>query len=150
MTLIRTPERCVCILNASQPILGGGALLLIIERTTSFRERLSRYNEPQNPLHHRRPQRLEYMRIFCWVCRKYFNKNGSITTKAIAYAKCKACLRKWNRIKKLSISERAETALKEAVHGVLLEHKRTGRPVVIWRNGKVAKVPASQLLRKRT
>ncbi len=41
-------------------------------------------------------------------------------------------------------------ALKEAVHGVLLEHKRDGRPVIIWRNGRVAKVPAAQLLRKRT
>lgn len=39
-------------------------------------------------------------------------------------------------------------ALKEAVHGVLEDHKRTGRPVVIWRNGKVAKVSAAQLLRK--
>ena len=44
----------------------------------------------------------------------------------------------------------AEKALKEAVRGVLEDHKRSGRPVVIWRNGKVAKVPASQLLRKRS
>ena len=43
----------------------------------------------------------------------------------------------------------AEKALKEAVRGVIEDHKQTGRPVVIWRNGKVAKVPASQLLRKR-
>jgi hypothetical protein len=43
----------------------------------------------------------------------------------------------------------AKKALKEAVRGVLEDHKRTGRPVVIWRNGKVAKVSASQLLRKR-
>ena len=43
----------------------------------------------------------------------------------------------------------AEKALKEAILEVLLDHKRTGRPVVIWRNGKVVKVAASQLLRKR-
>lgn len=43
----------------------------------------------------------------------------------------------------------ANKAIKEAVRGVIEDHKRTGRPVVIWRNGKVAKVPASQLLRKR-
>ena len=43
----------------------------------------------------------------------------------------------------------AEKALKEAVRGVIEDHKRTGRPLIIWRNGKVAKVPASQLLRKR-
>jgi len=43
----------------------------------------------------------------------------------------------------------AEKALKEAILEVLLDHKRTGHPVVIWRNGKVLKVAASQLLRKR-
>ena len=44
----------------------------------------------------------------------------------------------------------AEKALQEAVRGVIEDHKRTGRPLIIWRNGKVAKVPADQLLRKRT
>jgi hypothetical protein len=44
----------------------------------------------------------------------------------------------------------AKKALKEAVQGVIDDHKRTGRPVVIWRNGKVVKVPASQLSRKRS
>lgn len=43
----------------------------------------------------------------------------------------------------------ANKAIKEAVRGVLEEHKRLGEPVVIWRDGKIAKVPASQLLRKR-
>lgn len=43
----------------------------------------------------------------------------------------------------------AEKAIKEAVRGVLEEHKLSGRPVVIWRNGKVVKVSAGQLLRKR-
>ena len=43
----------------------------------------------------------------------------------------------------------AEKALKAAVRGVIEDHKRTGRPVIIWRNGKVAKVPAQQLLRQR-
>ena len=43
----------------------------------------------------------------------------------------------------------ANKAIKEAVRGVIEDHKRSGRPVVIWRNGKVAKVPAAQLLRKR-
>lgn len=44
----------------------------------------------------------------------------------------------------------ANKAIKEAVRGVIEDHKQTGRPVVIWRNGKVVKVPASQLLRKRS
>ena len=43
----------------------------------------------------------------------------------------------------------ATKALKEAVRGVIEDHKRTGRPMAIWRNGKVVKVPASQLLRER-
>ena len=43
----------------------------------------------------------------------------------------------------------ANKAIKEAIRGVIEDHKRTGRPMIIWRNGKVAKVPASQLLRKR-
>ena len=43
----------------------------------------------------------------------------------------------------------ATKALKEAVRGVIEDHKRTGRPLIIWRNGKVTKVPAAQLLRKR-
>ena len=47
------------------------------------------------------------------------------------------------------LQSKAEKALKSAVRGVLEDHKRTGRPVVTWRNGRVAKVPASQLLRKR-
>lgn len=44
----------------------------------------------------------------------------------------------------------ASKAIKDAVRGVIDDHKRTGRPVIVWRNGKVAKVPAAQLLRKRT
>ncbi len=43
----------------------------------------------------------------------------------------------------------AEKALKEAVREVIEDHKRTGRPVVIWRNGKVVRIPANQLLRIR-
>lgn len=48
-----------------------------------------------------------------------------------------------------SLQFKAEQALKKAFHGVVEEHKQSGRPVVIWRNGKVVRVPASQLLRKR-
>lgn len=43
----------------------------------------------------------------------------------------------------------AEKALKEAVREVIEDHRRSGRPVIVWRNGKVVKVPASQLARKR-
>ena len=52
------------------------------------------------------------------------------------------------KISDVKLQTGAEKALKEAVRGVIEDHKRTGRPVIIWRNGKVAKVPAGQLLRK--
>ena len=54
-------------------------------------------------------------------------------------------------IKNMSVSKlhaAAEKALKKAIRGVVEDHKRTGRPLVIWRNGKVTRVPAHQLLRK--
>jgi hypothetical protein len=47
------------------------------------------------------------------------------------------------------ISIKAEQALKRAVAEVIRDHARTGDPVVIWRKGKVAWVPASQLLSQR-
>ena len=48
------------------------------------------------------------------------------------------------------IQEKAEKALKSAVRKLVRERSKTGESLYIWRNGKVAKVPASQLLRKRT
>ena len=39
----------------------------------------------------------------------------------------------------------AEEALKKAVARTIADHKRTGDPIVIWRNGKVVKVPADQI-----
>ena len=39
----------------------------------------------------------------------------------------------------------AYKAMKEAVRGVIEDHKRSGRPLIIWRNGKVVKVPANKL-----
>ena len=40
---------------------------------------------------------------------------------------------------------RAEEALKKAVARTIADHKRTGDPIVIWRDGKVVKVPADQI-----
>jgi hypothetical protein len=51
--------------------------------------------------------------------------------------------------KKSSLQFKAEQALKMAFQGIVEEHQRTGRPLIILRNGKVAKVPASRFLRKR-
>ena len=40
---------------------------------------------------------------------------------------------------------RAEEALKKAVAKTIADHKRTGDPIVIWRDGKVVKIPAEQI-----
>ncbi len=40
---------------------------------------------------------------------------------------------------------RAEEALKKAVARTIADHRRTGDPIVIWRDGKVVKVPADQI-----
>ena len=40
---------------------------------------------------------------------------------------------------------RAEEALKKAVARTIADHKRTGDPIVIWRDGKVVKIPAPQI-----
>ena len=50
--------------------------------------------------------------------------------------------------KKLSdkaMAFRAEEALKKAVARPIADHKRTGDPIVIWRDGKVVKIPANQI-----
>ncbi len=51
--------------------------------------------------------------------------------------------------KSSSIVSKAEAALKRAVHKVVKEHERTGEPLIVWKNGKVARVSARQALHKR-
>ena len=43
---------------------------------------------------------------------------------------------------------KAIKALKEAVRKVVEEHRRSGRRLAVWRNGRVMKISASQALRK--
>jgi len=40
---------------------------------------------------------------------------------------------------------RAEDALKKAVARAIADHKRTGDPIVVWRDGEVVKIPADQI-----
>ncbi len=47
--------------------------------------------------------------------------------------------------KRLTIHEKAELAMQEAVRGVIERHKKSGRPLPIWRDGKVVWLPASEL-----
>ena len=43
------------------------------------------------------------------------------------------------------LSQKAEKAIKKAVRGVIADRKMRGEPLIIWKNGKVVKIPASQL-----
>lgn len=47
--------------------------------------------------------------------------------------------------KHITLQDKATLALKEAVHEVIKRHKKTGRPLVIWKNGRVVKVSPNQL-----
>ena len=49
---------------------------------------------------------------------------------------------------KKTLQEKAFKALKEAVREVVEDHKRSGRPLSVWRNGKVVKISANQALRR--
>lgn len=40
--------------------------------------------------------------------------------------------------KRMSLQDKAEAALKKAVRRVVEQHKKTGRPLAVWKNGKTA------------
>ena len=42
--------------------------------------------------------------------------------------------------KRMSIEDNAEAALKKAVRQVVERHKKTGRPLVVWQNGKTVRI----------
>ncbi len=42
-------------------------------------------------------------------------------------------------------SQKAEKAMKKAIKGVIADRKMRGEPLIIWKDGKVVKVPPSQL-----
>jgi len=42
--------------------------------------------------------------------------------------------------KRLSILDKAELAMKKAVKKVVAQHKKDGRPLFVWENGRVKKV----------
>ncbi|HNW43394.1 MAG TPA: hypothetical protein PKI19_02750 [Elusimicrobiales bacterium] len=47
--------------------------------------------------------------------------------------------------KRLSLQDKAERAMKAAVKKVVAEHKKTGRPLAIWKNGKAVNVSPDTL-----
>ncbi|MFZ2356450.1 MAG: hypothetical protein WAW67_01320 [Candidatus Omnitrophota bacterium] len=42
--------------------------------------------------------------------------------------------------KRMSLQDKAEAAMKEAVRQVVESHKKTGRTLAIWENGKVIRI----------
>lgn len=42
--------------------------------------------------------------------------------------------------KRMSLQDKAEAALKKAVRQVVEQHKKTGRPLAIWKNGKTVRI----------
>lgn len=48
-----------------------------------------------------------------------------------------------------TLQDKAELALKKAVHEVVERHKESGRPLAVWKNGKVALISAKKLFAKR-
>ena len=42
--------------------------------------------------------------------------------------------------KRMSLQDKAEAALKEAIRDVIKRHKKTGRPLAIWQDGKVVHI----------
>ncbi len=47
-----------------------------------------------------------------------------------------------------ALRKEAEAALKEAVRGVIQEHHRLGLPLIVWRDGKVCRIPVAKLIKK--
>ena len=47
--------------------------------------------------------------------------------------------------RKLTLFDKAELAMKAAIKKVVEQHKKDSRPLVVWENGKVKKIPASEL-----
>ena len=43
------------------------------------------------------------------------------------------------------LSNKAEKAIKKAVQGVIADRKMRGEPLIVWKNGKVVKIPAQRL-----
>ena len=47
--------------------------------------------------------------------------------------------------KRLSLQDKAELAMKAAVRKVVADHKKTGRPLAIWKNGNAVNVSPDTL-----
>lgn len=48
-----------------------------------------------------------------------------------------------------SVARRAEMALRIAVANTIEDHRLSGDPIVVWQNGKVVKIPANRIPRRK-
>lgn len=48
-----------------------------------------------------------------------------------------------------SFIAKAEKALRIAVAKTIEDHRRSGHPIVVWKNGRVVRIPASRIPRAR-
>ena len=49
--------------------------------------------------------------------------------------------------KKLTLQDKAFLALKQAVREVVEQHRKTGRPLAVWQNGKVVMISPHRIPR---
>jgi len=54
-------------------------------------------------------------------------------------------MKKRKKPKSNLLAYQAEKALKEAVAEAIVEHKRKGIPIVVWRDGKVVEIAPDQI-----
>ncbi|KAF0125966.1 MAG: hypothetical protein FD189_1951 [Elusimicrobia bacterium] len=47
--------------------------------------------------------------------------------------------------KRLTLQDKAELAMKAAVRKVVAQHKKTGRPLAVWKNGRAVWVSPKDL-----
>lgn len=47
--------------------------------------------------------------------------------------------------KRMSLQDKAEAALKKAVKQVVQQHKKTGRPLPVWKDGKTVYISANAI-----
>jgi hypothetical protein len=55
-------------------------------------------------------------------------------------------MKNWRRKNHRPLAYRAEEALKEAVAEAIAEHRRNGVPIAIFRDGKVIRIPADEIV----
>ena len=47
--------------------------------------------------------------------------------------------------RQITLQDKAELAMKSAIRQVVEDHKKSGRPLAIWKNGKTVRISASKL-----